>query len=246
MNLIHISKRTLMSAALTSCLISLGTLKADTIVSWDLNDITSTTSSAAADFEAAEIGPVTLALGPGLTASNWANALLALHNDAAVNSLATSITQNDYFTFSVTPDAGASLSLDHLDMVYSLGANTQPAETTFVLMSSLTGFTDSDSIESFASSLPGPANNAQGRAHTFDLSGTSELQNITSTVEFRIYMYNTGANSMTRIAIGRGFNSTPETDLLLDGTISAIPEPGTFSLLVIALAGFVLTRRRSW
>lgn len=217
---------------------------AELIVLYENDNVGASFTSTAADASHANVTASPLSLSPSFPASNWTNALTAAQNNAGINSLATAITAGHYFTVTLTPDALASASYTSLFVRVSIGANVQPAETQFNLLSSLTGFTSSDSIGAATASLPSGASTVLTR--TFDLSGVLSLQDVTAgqAVEFRLYAHNTGANPMTRIGVGHLFAANGTDDLRIDGTISIVPEPTTLSMLGLGVLAHLLWLRR--
>lgn len=223
---------TITVCALATCLALSTAGRAAVIVNWQNDPVTATDLSIAAASVATGVSSSVLSQNIGASAG-YVNALGGLQNASGVNSLAAAITANDYFSFTVTPDVGQEVSFSSLFLRYSVGANVRPATTVFSLLSSATGFTASDGLGTVTADLPS-ASSATGTG-TFTL-GQALLQNVTTAVTFRLYVYNTGINPMTRIAIGQlsAINGTP--DLTLDGTIAAIPEPSTWALLTLGLA----------
>ncbi|MFV0336964.1 MAG: hypothetical protein ACK5LK_01800 [Chthoniobacterales bacterium] len=214
------------------------------IVNWQNDAVTGTDTTAPATTVATGVSSSSLSQLIGGTAG-WPDTLAGLQNSASVNSLATAISAGDYFSFTVTSDASIEASYSSLFLRYSVAANTQPAQTTFSLLSSVTGFTSLDSIDSFtADATVGGLITGTG---TFDLSSTSALQSIAAEtpVEFRVYIYNTGTNPMTRIGIGQGFATNGTPDLTLNGELVAIPlpEPSTPAFLGMGLAAIFVIRR---
>jgi len=219
-------------------------VSADIIVLYENDDLAG--SSASANTDMVDVNATATALvAPAMnTNGGWLDALTVIQNNAGINTLATAISNDQYFSFTVTPNSGFSASFSSMDVLFSLGANVQPAETQFSLLSSITGFTDTAAIDTFSGSAPASGLNAG--SGSFDISGTSALQNVAGggpAIEFRIYAHNTGANSMTRIGIGEGFATNGNSDLVLNGTIAAVPEPSSISLLGIGLVAFLRRRR---
>ncbi|MEA2068349.1 MAG: PEP-CTERM sorting domain-containing protein [Verrucomicrobiota bacterium] len=107
-------------------------------------------------------------------------------------------------------------------------------------MSSLTGFTASDGLDTLdVSATIGGANYGEG---TFDLSGVSALQTVAAgtVVEFRMYAHTT-SGQMTRMGVGEAWGPDRD-DMTLNGTV--IPEPATLTLLVFVSGGMLWFRKR--
>ena len=69
-----------------------------------------------------------------------------------------------------------------------------------------------------------------------DVTGVTNLQNVSSSVEFRLY-YSGKTSQYAQIGIGRAFNGDSTNDLIVEGTISAVPEPSILALLGLAFLG---------
>ncbi len=214
--------------------------QAAVIANWENDNVTSTDLTTAADTVAAGVTSSVLTQNIGSTGA-WTDALSGVQNGPTINSLATAITANDYFSFTITPDSGKKVSYSDLFLRYSVGANTAPATTVFTLLSSKTGFTSADGLDTVTAALPSGASIVG--TDTFTL-GQALLQNVTTAVEFRIYAHNTGTNAMTRIAIGHLFATNGTDDLTLNGAIANIPEPTTWALLTLGLTCVTVFRRR--
>lgn len=225
-------------------LLACSALHADVIANWDNDPLEASSTTAPVGSTAAWASSSDLTMGSGLNSSaGYPDALTGIQNNSGINSLATAISGNHYFSFTITPDGSTSVNYDSLFVRLSLQANAQPATTEFSLLSDLTGFTSSDAIDSFtASATVSGLNHA---TDTFDLSGSSALQGVSAgtPIEFRIYAHNTAANSMTRLGIGNAFATDAAPDLTLNGTVAAIPEPASLSLFGLAGLALLWMRR---
>ena len=115
-------------------------------------------------------------------------------DDTGLNDLGDAITDNDYMTFSVTPDSGYAIKLTSLTLKagYSNSrANTKKALVKSVL-SNVNGFTDKDLLGQIATD-DSVALNSNGdiiyEELVIDLSALSQFQNIHTATEFRIYFH---------------------------------------------------------
>jgi hypothetical protein len=146
------------------------------------------------------------------------------------------LADSTYFSFTLTPDAGKSISIDSISFDGAAGT-AEPSDRQFYLLSDKTTYT-SGNVLSSASTVTGspllPYNTT-----TFDqnfsvtLSGNSAFQNITDSVTFRLYIA-TPTNSQNI-----GFD-----DITVNGSV--IPEPGSYALLggLCALTAVMIGRRR--
>jgi hypothetical protein len=140
------------------------------------------------------------------------------------------VAANDYFTFTLTPVAGMQMTLTRFAFDYANYSNdaTFPTEAFFVRCS-LDNFTAD--LDSPVTALP-----ASAGAFTTELINLNNpaFQNITTSVEFRIYIGDT-ANNANRGAL------IDNAGIL--GTTAPIPEPSTWALIVGG-AGFLFSACR--
>jgi hypothetical protein len=149
------------------------------------------------------------------------------------NTNAAAVTANDYFTFTITPAGGFALNLTNLSIDYANYTNdgTFPAISFFV-RSSINNFS-----ANIGSTVNVTAASAGAFANTsFNLTGAA-FQNVTTPIEFRIYVQDGIAD--------------PDRGILLDNIIlngTAVPEPSTYAMIGLGatlLVGMQRFRRRS-
>lgn len=141
------------------------------------------------------------------------------------------LTNNDYLSFTLTPTAGFSYTFTQLD--FKLAASGANFADGFFVRTNLTG---SINIAS------GTFTSVQSSDGAFDLftvnlSGIAELQNVSSAVEFRFYLYNPDAGSTS--------DSVRIDKIFLQADV--IPEPATwtmFGLGAVLLVGVQRLRRK--
>ncbi|MDA8744782.1 PEP-CTERM sorting domain-containing protein [Rubripirellula amarantea] len=236
------------------CLLTVATLgigssaSADLIVEFENDELATNSTFANTDIVHGNVSSSTLTSSGLNNNAGWPDALVGIQNNAGINSLDAAITNNHYFSFTVTPDANASVSYSDMFVRYSLGANTFPATTEFSLLTSITGFSSANLVDSFSGTASVSGLNVG--TGTLDLSAATALQSVAvgSAAEFRIYVHNTGANAMTRIGIGQAFATNGSADLTLNGTVNvvAVPEPSGLAVLgCVGLAGLCIRRRRA-
>lgn len=197
-----------------------GTAGADLLVGWDFNgyagsEVQGTSTVAHANMES----PAYITRGGGVGVTGNANRFNGNH--WTETSLANAITANDYFSFTVNADPGYKFSVTNF---------------TFNFERSSTGGQDwtlRSSADSFAADLATFTGLANGTSHAADLA----LTDLTG-VEFRFYGYNGTGTAGSAGLEGSG------NDLVLNGTVSVIPEPGTLALLGAGIVLLFNFRRR--
>ncbi len=152
----------------------------------------------------------------------------------STTSLADAITKNHFMDVTITIDSGYSLALDSISFD---GRASESGSDNVVLLSDVFGYSDSAtqlaSFEETGSSdliFDGP----------IALSSMSEFQDLTGSVGFRFYGYNSTSGSGVTVL-------ETSNALTLNGTLSpvAVPEPSSMALLVVGgVMGWVGRRRR--
>jgi hypothetical protein len=200
-------------------------------IAWEVNGVNAgaTNPFPATTISITNITSAALTLGSGVTTSSAANTFGG--SEFNQTSLVDAISGADYIAFSVTVNAGYRLSVSNISFNSGVGS-----ATTFngALLSGPTGFTSSDSLNTYSFSTAGAP------AQSVSLSGVTALQSIVGTVEFRLYGWrDTSGTSTFRIRDLSG------NDLVITGTTSPIPEPSAYAALAgLATLGLAATRRR--
>lgn len=140
------------------------------------------------------------------------------------------IDPNDYYEFTITPDANIAMDLTNLTFTYRRSA-TGP--TMLEIRSSLDGF-----AAAFAGvdNLNDTANHRTG----FGLSGFTNLE---SAITFRIYGFAASSGAGT-FRLGLSGASTLVNNLQVSGQLDPIPEPATLLLIGAGLTALARRRRR--
>lgn len=178
-----------------------------------------------------------LGLGAGLPGGGVSSTTETAFNLATetTNSEAGAISGDDYFTFTIT--ANADTIIDFTQLTVDLGGNgagSAPSyNTNFRLRTSLDNFSAPSLLTDANITTPG-GNPIVLTTFTADLSGLSNISSA-APIEFRIYNFdNTDAS-------GR-FNRVD--NVILEGTVSAIPEPSNYALIVATALGTIFVRRQ--
>lgn len=223
-------KRSMRLAAVAASLAASGLAQAITIVEWNLLGAPGNQASTAASGTAASITGSALARGAGLLGSAASNSISASgwNGEAA-----------DYFSFGFSVDAGYQVNLADL-YIGTRSSNTGPG--TMGLFYSGNSF--SAPLATF--------DQTPGTNFVNSIVDLSALPDLTGSVEFRLAAVGSGAanggatgSSGTFRVTGYFVGSTFDRNTQFTGTVSAIPEPGTYAILLAGLAavGFVARRR---
>jgi len=168
------------------------------------------------------------AIGASLATSF--SSLLGVNSTTA----AEAVTNNDYFTFTLTPSAGYQLNLTQLsfDFQSSGTVNNAVQSSSYTVFSSVGGFSSGNHIDSGTWTY---LTDTGWKSSLTSISGVS-FQNLITAIEFRIYMSDGGSNSNAHFAT--------VDNVILDGTVAAIPEHSTAALLLGSMAGLLVALRR--
>ncbi len=197
-----------------------GTASAATVASWDFAGAAGTEATSDGSM-AGNMEQSVLSHGAGL---GYATSNPDSFNGTGfLSTLTAALGADDYFTFSLEASTSYMLSVSSIDFNFDASGS---GPQSWALFSSVTGFNEGDVLNNWVS--VGPS------SQTATLSGVSELQDMTSLVEFRVYGYEASLQSGTGSFEGTG------NDLQVNGQV--IPEPATLSLL--CLGALTLLRRR--
>lgn len=191
----------------------------DVIAGWDFNGIAQTwgVSPMPPTTSAANTSFVGWTRGSGVTTSGTAAANAWGGNgwDGAAD-LAGAVGLGNYATMSVSPASGYSLSLTGFDPYNIRRSGSGPATGQWQYSLDGTNFTSIGSPITWGTNTAAAGNLQSGG---LDLSGISALQNVTSTVTFRIANWNTTTGSA-----GTWYHNNFQTgnDLILNGSLSQI------------------------
>ena len=204
-------------------------VRAETLVLWELDDLAASQATASADTVHSNMSSTALTAGAGLaTGIGWPNALGGLADWNLTPNLENAILNDDYFSFTLTTDAGKKVSCSNLFSRVAVNNPDGSADVTFFILSDRTGFTKNDALDSFNVTNAAVQSASTIFTNNFNLSTVSELQSAQGAIEFRIYVSATGGN---RMAIGHDNFANGTDDLRVDGIV----EEAT-SLPVVELA----------
>lgn len=153
-----------------------------------------------------------------------------------VNSLTDAVDHDVYFSFTLTPEAGTTLSFTNFDGLVRRSASSSTRG--WLLRSSLTGVTDLAEDSSISAFRAGAMESMTASAGSLDLSGVAALQNIAGPVTFTIY---TNPGTGSSLPSGRFVDYD---NITVSATV-VVPEPSSAAAL-LGLAGLSIAfvRRR--
>jgi hypothetical protein len=237
-------KKILLIAAVCAAML-VGSSKADVVVGWNFND--GRTPGGAGNFgpsphAAGEILANVTSVGLTrnhdllLTGQGAANAWGA-NNFSNDSNFDAAINAGNFFTFSVTPDAGFLLSLSSIGNYNIRRSGTGPNTGRWQYQVGSGSFVDLTSDITWGA-ITTVAGNPQA---SIDLTGITALQNASDAITFRLTVW--GATTTGGTFYLNQFAGTTNNDFILNGSVSAIPEP-TAVLLLTGMAGLVGLKRR--
>jgi hypothetical protein len=140
---------------------------------------------------------------------------------------ATALANNTYWTVTITPNAGFQLNLTSLVFDEARGGGSMPRG--WSLYNSIDGFALANRLATNAS--------VQTQRPTFGPATVNlnlpRFQNLTGPITFRMYVFTPGTGQ-----------SVEFDNMVLNGTVTAIPEPGSLALAGMGVAGWLALRRR--
>ena len=140
-----------------------------------------------------------------------------------------------YFAFSLAPQADLQLQLDQINIQWAVTRAIAGVSFEYTLFSSLDDFATSINLGTHA-----VASNVNQEPTKFnwitDLGAIPALQNITDSVDFRLYV--TASRTDQTGDIVRIY------DIALSGGVTAIPEPSIYIMLSLGALLLTLTARR--
>jgi hypothetical protein len=146
----------------------------------------------------------------------------------SVGTLPLAITNNSYWQFTISPQAGQLLNLTSLTFEGWKGGSS--GTRGYGLETSVGGFGPGLTLASADFTATRVSPKPVGSDWTIDLSGAG-FQNLVSPITFRVYTYSTAG--------------TVEFDnVTLNGNLVAVPEPGTLAFLGLGTLALMIRRRR--
>lgn len=182
---------------------------ADLVVNYDFSGLSGTPAAVSAAAEHSNVTASTLTRGSGITAVSANNAF-----ESSGWTTATSVDLNDYYGFTLMPDAGFMMTLTDI----SFG---EKRDNDGILK-----FEIRSSLDSFAAAIAGTVTTIGpgSGANTWTFGLGSAFQDLTTAVGLRIYGYDADNAGGTWRLQNFGTND----GLVVNGSVAAVPEPAAF------------------
>lgn len=173
----------------------------------------------------------------GISFSTAAGSIIAGNGNLKTSSRDAAITDGDFFSFTIAPEAGFELDLDTIVFSAARAFDVNRSAESFALMSSITGFETTDTSLLTGAITTVEVGVGAYQQFSLDVSENSLFQNITTSTEFRIYMWGgTGSGSQAAIQYD---------NIGVTGDVLAIPEPASFAaFLGLGSLALILRRRQ--
>ena len=229
------SKRICFISGLAAVAFALHPVQADVILGWEIQGEGATVvTTSYADTVISDVLTGSAYNGltrTGLTGANAGNS----YNSSGWNISNVHSQGNDYIGFQLAPDAGFELTLTTLQYVMN-GSNTGPNNGRWGYSVGGGAFTLQDPF-TITFALP-------GSLATWDFA---DIQT-TDSVEFRFWAY--GATSINGVVSQSGgtarVGNIAGNDLVLNGTVAVVPEPGSLAMMGLGALGlWAFARRRA-
>lgn len=208
------SSRLLLFLGLLLCFSAEKSSEAAIITQWDFTGEPGNQASTVGSSLVAGLAVGDLTRGSGINVSSTANSM-----NSSSWTTSNTIDSNDYYQFSLAPTAGYAVSFASVAFAER---RSSTGIRTFELRSSLDGF---------ATAIPGTITGVPDDDSVRDQSLLlgAPFTNLTTEVTFRLYGYSAESGGGT----WRLQNHSTFGGLVLDGTVTAVPEPATFAILGI-------------
>lgn len=172
------------------------------------------------------------------TGSGAANAWGGNNFNTVSPSFASALSNNNFVTFSLTPDVGYKISLDSFDTYNIRRSSSGPTTGRWQYQIGAGSFVDIGSDITWGGTTTSSGNTQA----TIDLSSIVSLQDVTDTVTFRVVTW--GATTSGGTWYFNDPSGSVGNDLVLNGSVALVPEPGTWLLIGLGSAVILARMRR--
>lgn len=195
-----------LSSLAAALLCATAALAQSTLASWNFAGNGGNASVNAGNL-ATGVSSANATLGSGLNSISYLGNSLAGSGQTA-STLATALSTNEYISFTITPSSGQAVSITSIQ----IRPVSQNQSRTFVLFSSVNGFTSGNQLGSFTAN-----GNMNLPLQQISITGHSNLGTAT---EFRLYVYG-ATNQYESVGIGNRQSGLSEDDIIVEGSVSA-------------------------
>jgi hypothetical protein len=217
--------------------VAISSAQADVIAEWNTNSNPTPPGSISASLLTTGLDSGVLDRGPGLTQSNGDSQGAGNYAADGFDSSneAGAVSGNDYFSLTVNVESGFTADFDDIIAQIDRQGNG-PNNIALYYLADGGSLTDTGLEEAIPSSGDG--------TKTWDVSGISDLDDVTTSVEFRFYGFGLGNDPSRAYAdweeIQVDGSGVDDVGIRINGSV--VPEPATMGLL--AMGGLALLRRR--
>jgi hypothetical protein len=235
-----------LAAALAVCAIT--PAKAAVIVAWDAKPANTTLSSATSTtLDSNLAGPVNLTLGSGFTPNSVGGNTFGGYATVNTSSgLASANSNGTYFAFTVTPASGYQVQVD--SVVVPISYNPSQSYGLFVSQGNpSTTINLASSSDSFGSSLGSASVTALGPDSGYFTINLSTPFITSSAVTFRLAISEDFGWKTVGLQQDRSYYDPAflHNALEVNGSVTAVPEPSTYAMLLLPAALGVILMMRS-
>jgi hypothetical protein len=238
-------QKKLLTATLTLSLLA-STTFSQVIVGWDFDPLTGGSGNFGPSPYAATTTAPNVTVTSGGLVRNWtlgagtggANAWGGNNFDTSATDFATALAANNFASFTLQANPGYQLSFSSIDPYNIRRSGTGPTTGRWQYQVGAAPFVDLTPDITWGAVTTAPGNPQA----LIDLSTITALQNATAPITFRVVTW--GATGTAGTWYLNDPTGTPGDDFTLSGSVTLIPEPGTYALLAFALVAIVLVRRR--
>lgn len=186
------------------------------------------------------IGGLTRGSGIGTTGTGAGNAWGGMDFTTTSPSFATALAASEYVTFTLTADAGKTVSLSDIGAYNIRRSSSGPTTGQWQYQVGAGAFSDIGTAITWGTTTTSAGNSKA----SIDLSAITALQDVTAGTVITIRLVTWGASGSAGTFYLNDPSNTPGDDFTLNGTVTTpVPEPATALLGTIGIIGLLRRRR---
>jgi len=218
-------KIAVLSATLAVALGVASNVTADVILAkYDFSGQSGSQSATPVTLEDSHVTATSILRGAGISPSTYANSMCSTSTNWPLGS-AVPANDDHYYEFSLSPDRGYKMPISAIR--YQTGSlNFGPGS-----------YQLRDSLDNFSSGF------TQATGANTSITDDTSLVDLTSTITFRFYGFNSSSISGAAFFLA---NNSSAGGLVMEGSISPVPEPSAYFLVltgILAMLGYLRIRK---